>query len=57
MPHQGHFSKRTLYVFSFLQTAPTGSTTEAEEGVVCEKEKIDRVSFDKMSLTWHVLDL
>jgi hypothetical protein len=29
---------------------------EAEEGVACEKEKIDRVSFEKMSLTWHVLD-
>jgi hypothetical protein len=52
----GTFFKKNPICFFFSQTAPTGLFTEAEEGVVCE-EKIDRVSFEKMSLTWHVLDL
>jgi hypothetical protein len=51
------FSKETLSIFSFSQATPSSASMAGRVGAVCEKEKTYRVLFEKMSLTWHVLDL
>jgi hypothetical protein len=44
------FSKKNPICFFLL-------ANNSYQIVVCEKEKIDTVSFEKMSLAWHVLDI
>jgi hypothetical protein len=43
---------------AFIPAGSCGSYTEEEEeeGVSCEIEKSDSVVFEKLSLTWQILD-